>query len=188
MKTRLSKLFFFLLVFLTGGLILHSISLDWPSLRQEQLIFATVGQDHLTLSNEQSSYEIQRASEHFSDVILGWTIEPGFSKELELETGRKFTFTGQRQEKQNLIFKLETKESEDSKLFLQVLQKRLDAYNAATHGGYRLVTLGITPMEVEVSKNKFMLGALLLLALSELAFIFVFEYVRKNRNRWPWSN
>ena len=42
--------------------------------------FCYGGMDQTKLANENSSYEIQRASEHFSDMILGWTVTPSFRR------------------------------------------------------------------------------------------------------------
>ena len=151
------------------------------------LIFVTVGIDESQHPEEVSSYELQRASEHFSDVILGWTLEPHFREDFLSEAGTGYTFTGQRQEKQNLLFVVTNTENNIAEhdvfageAFLRVLNAQLQDYNASTHQGYVLAVQNLSYEPGAVSHLP-VLGAVLFFLTLTGAGLLTYEYAQTCR-------
>lgn len=144
-------------------------------LLQQQVLFITLGAE--ALPNESSSYEVQRAVEHFSDVFLGWTVEPHFKQEYSTSS-----FTGQRQEKQNLLFTLNTEKAEDAEAFLQALEARLLEYNEATGSNFVIGLTRITPVEARLYPWRSALG-FIALALLVTGFLLTLWGYATNRGR-----
>lgn len=145
--------------------------------QQEAVAFVTVGLDQSQLPAENSSYEIQRAVEHFSDVILGWTVEPSFANDFEKLTGGSFGYSGRRQEKENLLFTVTgpVQDTVPAQELVDLIDARLAEYNAASHSGYVLALVRTTVVETHPSSWRSSLGlaflagcleAVLFLALS----------------------
>lgn len=150
-------------------------------------VFVTVGIDQTQRPAENSSYELQRAAEHFSDVILGWTLEPSFRADFLETAGAWHTLTGQRQEKQNLLFEItnvnENLSSEDlssGEALITVLQNQLDEYNAATHQGY---VLAVSNVSFEMGVHSFMpmFGEILLALVITATLLIAYEYATSRR-------
>ncbi len=144
MKLRRFHLWVLLAAFVTSSLgsILYFDQKDtWVNTIS---VFVTVGMDQTKLANENSSYEIQRASEHFSDMILGWTVTPSFRREFLEKTGEEYLFTGQRQEKQNLLFSSTQYDLGNDMIptqgdaLLELLNTWVQDYNVETNAAYVL--------------------------------------------------
>lgn len=151
------------------------------------LVFVTVGIDQTARPTETSSYELQRASEHFSDVILGWTLEPSFRQDFLEEAGAWHTLTGQRQEKQNLIFEITNvldniaeNNVNAGAAFLRVLDAQLAEYNAATHQGYVLAVQNVS-YERGVIPRLPAVGTVLLCMVVAATLLFGYEYAKTRR-------
>ena len=148
------------LLTLAGSFIWVS-SLEEPS--DSAVAFVSIGLDQATLSAEVSPYEILRANEHFSDIVLGWTVEPGFADEFD------FSFTGQRQEKQNLIFTVEGVSNIDpARELVSLISSRLAGYNEIAHSSYQVALVQYSVVEGERAESRLVLGATLLTFLLSL--------------------
>lgn len=152
------------------------------------LVFITVGIDRSQAPNEVSSYELERASEHFSDVLLGWTLEPSFRRTFTERAGPGYTYTGQRQEKQNLLFTLTNGENmltEESLavdgVFLNLLSGQLFEYNQSTHAGYVLALTRSTFVEDAFSSGRVILGVVLFSLITVGFLLTLWEYVYASR-------
>lgn len=186
MKFRNIYLWILLAVFVVSAAVSF---LSWKDFepRNKVLVFVTVGIDETKNPAEVSSYELQRASEHFSDVILGWTLEPSFRQDFLEEAGAWHTLTGQRQEKQNLLFEI-TNEQENiaanevtaGEAFLKVLNAQLAEYDAATHQGY---VLAVQNLSYELGQRSAlpMVGDVLLATVLAAVLLLAYEYVQTRR-------
>src|SRR3989338_6333634 len=173
---------------LVGVFLLSSVGsgLYWRNYEplNKVLVFVTVGIDQTARPTETSSYELQRASEHFSDVILGWTLEPSFRQDFLEEAGVWHTLTGQRQEKQNLLFEITNvldNIAEDNvtagAAFLRVLDAQLAEYNAATHQGYVLAVQNVS-YERGVIPRLSAVGTVLLSLVVTATLLLGYEYAK----------
>ena len=186
MKFRTIYLWILLGVFLISAGLSYLYWKDFEP-RNKVLVFVTVGIDQTVRPDETSSYELQRASEHFSDVILGWTLEPSFREEFLNEAGEGYTLIGQRQEKQNLLFEItntqENIASDDvraGEAFLRVLNAQLMEYEAATHQGYVLAVQNLSYQFGETSPFP-MLGDTLLALVLAGGLLLAYEYATSRR-------
>jgi len=128
------------------------------------------------LPNETSSYELQRAAEHFSDMVLGWTVAPGF----DLESGADFS--GRRQEKQNLIFFVESSDQTDAVDLLQKIEFEINDYNSNTGVEYKIALSEITEANLEIDKSRTVTGSLVLALMLAGAMIFIYDtYISHRR-------
>ncbi len=163
--------------------------LQWKDFEPRNVVrvFITVGIDQTLHPAETSSYELQRASEHFSDVILGWTLEPSFKADFVNEAGEGYSLTGQRQEKQNLLFEITnsseniaTNDMTSGLTFVNVLQAQLDEYNAATHQGF---TLAVTNLSYEIGSATPlpMIGQIFLVMVIASTLLIAYEYASSRR-------
>jgi hypothetical protein len=151
------------------------------------LAFVTVGIDQTQRPNETSSYELQRAAEHFSDTLLGWTLEPHFRAEFLAVAGEGYNLMGQRQEKQNLLFEI-TRSGENiaendlsaGDAFLRVLHEQLNGYNAETHQGFVLAVEHLSYIDGVQSKFPIVGSVLFWFGLTALC-LFAFEYASTRR-------
>lgn len=153
----------------------------FESTQNEAVAFVTLGLDQSKLSAEVSSYEIQRAVEHFSDVVLGWTAEPSFAKEFAQGVGEQYGFSARRQEKENLLFTVTGPvETEGPAITLvSLIKERLGEYNAASNSGYTVAVERETVVQVQQSNWRSALGFTLLVLLMEGLGFFAFEYARR---------
>lgn len=143
--------------------------------------FITLGLNQEALGTEVSSYEILRATEHFSDVVLGWTVEPSFSKELSERLEEAYAFTGQRQEKQNLLFTVYGVESvKPAQVLVELVKERLGEYDQNTHAGYLVALERYILLEGERSEGRFIGGAVLLGFLLSLGFVILWDYATRH--------
>lgn len=153
-----------LLIALAGSL-LYVESLGEPQNRA--VAFVTLGLDQNALPNEVSSYEIQRATEHFSYIVLGWTIEPAFAGEVAEALGEGFSFGGQNQEKQSMIFTVNgasglVDDCEPAVKFLDLIKGRIAEYNEATNAGYVVAVERFYFEKGERSDFRIVVGVMLL--------------------------
>ncbi|MFA5855214.1 MAG: hypothetical protein WC846_02935 [Candidatus Gracilibacteria bacterium] len=140
------------------------------------MLFVSLGKK--PLPNEVSSYEVERAVEHFSDVLLGWTVEPAFHEEFKEKVG-DYSFTGQRQEKQNLLFTVEGnfESAEPAKVFLRLLTERLEKYNTETSESYVVGLHAESFLTNEEGSNmRFIAGTILLSLIGAGFLLFLMEY------------
>ncbi|MEK9160338.1 MAG: hypothetical protein AAB383_06455 [Patescibacteria group bacterium] len=184
MKFRKLYLWILLAVFVVSAVISYLYWKDFEP-RNKVLVFVTVGIDQTERPDETSSYELQRASEHFSDVILGWTLEPSFRQDFLKEAGADFT--GQRQEKQNLLFEITDAEENISEgdvsageSFLKVLNAQLAEYEAATHQGYVLAVQNLS-YELGQKSPLPMVGDVLLALVLVGVLLLAYEYAQTRR-------
>lgn len=127
------------------------------------------------LENESSSYELQRAAEHFSDMVLGWTVSPGF----ELDSGADFT--GRRQEKQNLLFFVESNEEKDAADLLNKVNAKIENYNSSAGVSYTIALSEITESNIQIDKSRSIAGSFLLAFLLAGAMIFIYDTYHSHR-------
>lgn len=186
MKFRSIYLWIFLCVLALSSII---TALQYRNFepRNEVLVFVTLGLDQSKVPGENSSYEIQRASEHFSDLLLGWTLEPYFREKYINEAGEWHTLRGQRQEKQNLLFtitnlkeNIKVNDLSSGEAFLKVLEQQLLEYNTATNQAYVLAIKNISYKDGEFSAIP-LFGQILLIMILLGASLFVFEYASTRR-------
>lgn len=165
--------------------LIYVNSLEEPDGRG--LVFLTIGVDQRALENESSSYEILRAVEHFSDVVLAWTIEPSFDRELEEISGYPVSVSGRRQEKENLLFTLSARPDVFSdnlnKDFLELINSRLASYNSKTNTSYLVAINTYTPLESERNKWQFVLGMVLFALIGSSLADLLWQYGAKTSNR-----
>lgn len=127
------------------------------------------------LEGESSSYELQRAAEHFSDMVLGWTLEPGF------ELGEDLSFSGRRQEKQNLLFVIDSSEESDGLLLLEAIESRINTYNSLSNAQYVIALHSISDVDQVLNRSRIIFGALLLTFIASVAMIFTYDSYRSHR-------
>lgn len=152
------------------------------------LLFLTIGINQELLGNETSSYELQRASEHFSDIVLGWVKEPSFSRELDAELSYHLTYTGVRQEKQNLIFNLSADsslyDSGAAKVFLNLIEGRINEYNSNTKAGYVTAMSRYSDLAPLAYDSKALFGRVALTFGLSVIILISLEYAIKNSRRF----
>ncbi len=144
------------------GLVLLLIDLKSPHDSSVVMVEASVGLERLPIYSGTSAYEMERASEHFSDVVLGWAVGPSFREEMA-----PLEYSAERQEKQNLLFKLYTDDVAEGDRLIAGLNDRLSKYNDRTHAGYELAVTEVQEVTLSSSKLRFDAGVfLLILSLS----------------------
>jgi len=150
----------------------------------EAVAFVTVSLDQSKLLNESSSYEVQRAAEHFSDVLLGWTVEPSFAVEFAHAVGAEYSFSGRRQEKENLLFEVSgpVTSVDPAKALVGLLKGRLTEYNSATHSGYVIAFERESLVSKAVSNWRFDLGVTFLVLLIEGLLLLTWDYAYARRH------
>lgn len=187
MKFRKSYLYILvtaLLISLVGSLY-YVKNLEQPD--SEGMLFVTLGIDREKTQNEVSSYELMRAAEHFSDVVLGWTLDPAFLRELSETAGYEVSVNAQKQEKQNLIFYVSAdSESYDSQIqsaIKTVVESRLQEYNSATNTSFVLAVSRFSELESYLNGSRIVFGVILLTLLITTSLILAFEYAKANWSR-----
>jgi hypothetical protein len=151
------------------------------SSKNEAVAFVTIGLDQSKMPTEISSYEVLRATEHFSDIVLGWTAEPSFAKDFSQAVGEDYSFSARRQEKSNLLFTISGPvESEGVALtMVSLIEERLSEYNAATGAGY-VVALDREMLVSSTESNwRFSVGLTLLVFIVEGLVLCGYEYTRR---------
>lgn len=186
MKFRKLYLWILLGVFVVSTVASYLYWKDFEP-RNKVLVFVTVGIDQTERPVETSSYELQRASEHFSDVILGWTLEPSFRQDFLEEAGAWHTLTGQRQEKQNLLFEISNTQTNipadevgAGEAFLRILNAQLAEYEAATNQGYVLAVQNLS-YETGHASGLPMVGDVLLALVLSATLLLAYEYATSRR-------
>lgn len=156
------------------------------------LLFITIGVNQKLLASESSSYELQRASEHFSDLVLGWAAEPSFASELDAKLAYHLNFNGVRQEKQNLIFNLSADISDYNSsagdVFLNLIESRIKEYNSMTNAGYVVALSRYSDLKPSDFGYKSLFGISFLTFLSTALILISFEYAIKNSCRFTTSS
>jgi len=152
--------------------------------KDKAILFATLGMDRANLTNEVSSYEIERASEHFANVVLGWTMDPGFVSEFS-SVIPDASYTGQRQEKENLIFTVEGyfDSAKPAEEFLKMLDAKLAEYAVSTGATYKIATHNETFIDGQRSDLRIVLGFLLISVICAGSLLVFKDYaVNEARN------
>lgn len=135
--------------------------------------FISIGLDQKVLPTEVSSYEILRATEHFSDIVLGWTVDPAF------DIG--YSFSGRRQEKQNLIFEVYgVKDTVPAEKLVGLIRDRLAAYDSVTNSGYLIALDTYTLVPGERNDSRTVAGATLLVFVFSILGVILWEYAARN--------
>jgi hypothetical protein len=137
------------IVFIVSALLTS----EMPNEKTETSLFLTLGLDQTQLENETSSYEIQRSLEHFTDVVLGWTIEPSFSNDFPQ------SFTGVKQEKQNLLFIIDDADPRSADLLSLAILERLNEYNEASNSGFVIAVERSTTIDRTLYPMRIVFGA-----------------------------
>jgi len=150
------------------------------------ILFMTIGLDQSSLEDESSSYDVQRANEHFSNVVLGWTLEPSFKSTFSSVTKScSYNFSGQRQEKENLIFEIKGDPScfDDSisDVFSNQIQSLLDEYNSNTSSAYVIAVETHSEILGQRSNFRVLLGFWFSGTALALFLLTLWEYVYANR-------
>lgn len=175
-KSFYSKILIFVLIAsFVGGLIYVK---NAPEPEPKSLIMATVSLDQYQFEETLSSYDHQRASEHFANVILGWTVEPSFADEFG-EIG----FSGRRQEKQNLLFTVHSDDQLELDRFVTLIRQRLDEYNSASSTEYSLAPIRYSDLEVERAELRVVGGVVLLSLIFSALILFSYDSIVTNSRR-----
>jgi hypothetical protein len=153
------------------GSIAHVRAL--PETEEQMALYITLAAQ--PLENENSSYELQRAAEHFSDMVLGWTVAPGFGLEGDV------AFSGRRQEKQNLLFMLESADENDAYLLLDQIDSNIQSYNETSGTNYVIALHSISDADQDLNKVRLVLGSILLSLLVSVALIFTYDTYHSHR-------
>jgi hypothetical protein len=169
------------------GSILYVGSLGEPD--NEAVAFATLGLDQTVMATETSSYEIHRAVEHFSYIVLGWTIEPAFAEEVVEALGEGYSVIAQSQEKQSILLTVSASPEllvDEGVAYdvLMLLQKRITEYNSKTHAGYNIAVERYSFVEGERSDWRIVAGMTLLAVVMASLVVILFEntYARSRRS------
>ncbi len=164
---------------------------DFKNPESRGLLFITIGVNQKLLANESSSYELQRASEHFSDLVLAWTAEPSFSTELDAKLAYHLKFSGVRQEKQNLIFNLSGAASDYNssagEVFLDLIDGRIKEYDGKTNAGYVVALSRYSDLKPTDFGIKSLAGIAMLTFLTTALALISLEYAIKNSGRFAAS-
>lgn len=145
------------------------------------IAFVTIGIDQTALPDEVSSYELQRAAEHFSYIMIGWTMEPGFENEVISNLGEGYSYSATKQEKQSVIFSVYgpdglVNNEEIAKTFLSLIEGRIAEYNEATNAGYVLAVKRFSYIDGERSELRVVLGAVLFSLIFSILFLMYLGY------------
>lgn len=186
-KNTTFKIFFVALITVFGFIVGYIYALQIPLPNPGANVFISIAMDQSSLPNEGSSYEILRAQEHFSDIVLGWTIEPGFSSSLDSSAGYNIDVTGRRQEKQNLIFYVSAEPdyfdiSETPKYFLNMLDFELSRYNSLTNSSYLVALSSISEGTQTQSTLRYIFGFVLLFFVMGMLSVLLWDYANSNRS------
>lgn len=183
-KTHVYILAAALLVSLLGSLY-HVKNLEEPD--SKGMLFVTLGINRANLTSEVSSYEIMRASEHFADVILGWTLDPTFKEEVNGLAGYEVSVNGQKQEKQNMIFYISADSDKfDNQAGVAVetaLRSRLEEFNSNTNSSFVFGLTRFSNLESYVDQTRIVVGVVLLTLVITFSLILAFEYAKANWGR-----
>lgn len=149
--------------------------------QNQAVAFVTIGLDQSRMPTETSSYEILRATEHFSDIVLGWTAEPSFAKDFAQAVGEDYSFSARRQEKSNLLFTVSGPvETEGTAItFVSLLSERLSEYNSATGAGFVVAFDRETMVSSTESNWRMAVGSTFLVLLVEALVLCGYEYSRR---------
>jgi len=139
--------------------------------RTQRSLYMTLAAE--PLPNESSSYELQRAAEHFSDLVLGWTVEPSFNLDVP--------FTGRRQEKQNLLFLIETEDEAHVLSLLESIESRIETYNLNSGSSYVIADFHST--EIVETRNKSRINIAVVIASLLVSFTLIFVHDTFTRHR-----
>lgn len=178
---KIRKLYLFFVIGVVLGALLGSF-LYVGSLGEapnKAVAFVTLGAE--PLQNETSTYEIQRAAEHFSYIVLGWLIEPSFADEYGLD----YQFDGRHQEKQSMIFTVygDFGDTQPAELLVQKVKDRIAEYNENSDASYTVALERYSFVEGERSDWRFVAGVTLLSLVFAVLLLMIFENVYAARYR-----
>ena len=184
---KIKKLYVWFTTGVVLGALLGSIfyvnALGEP--HNKAVAFVTLGVDPLV--GESSSYELQRAAEHFSHIVLGWTIEPAFADEM-MEAVGSLSFSGQRQEKQSMIFEVSGPpglvfDNTPAVAMLDLLKQRIDEYNLEARASYTVAVERFSLEEGQRSGWRIVAGVTLLALVFSVLLLMTFENFYASRSR-----
>lgn len=157
------------------GSLFYVGSLGEPN--NEAHAFVTLGLD--PLPTEASSYEVHRAAEHFSYIVLGWTIEPAFADEASSVIA-DLDFSAQRQEKESMLLTVSggpdlVYDAAPAEKLLDVIEARISEYNSATGANYVIAVERYSFEEGVRSDWRIVAGIVLLSFVFTTLFLMIFE-------------
>lgn len=161
---------------MSAGVALLLAIFSYSSIQPEltrQLSYLTIGIDQTDLSPDRSLHDIQRAEEHFSDMVLAWTVAPDFKQDLAEIHGETVSYTGRRQEKQNLLFSAETENLDFPAQFEQLVAERIQEYNDHTDSTFVIARSAHNTVVDMQSPLRMSIGVFVL-AFGAALLIFVF--------------
>lgn len=181
-RWHLFLLSFVLLASLAAG-YLYVNQLDDPPKRG--VIMLSLGMDHTSLPTETSSYDIQRASQHFSEVVLGWTLEPSFEAEVKERFGSSYGVSSRQQENQNIILNVtaDPADYDENDLWqvTSILRERIDRYNELTNGDFLIALDTYSTQDSFRSNWRILIGFPIVFLSLAVFLLFVWEYGFKMR-------
>jgi hypothetical protein len=148
-----------------------SITLLTPALEQNSLL------------SESSSYELQRASEHFSNIVLGWMIDPSFASSLQAVHEGEFVFQARLQEKQNILIEVQGGSEAELEAYTSslknLIENSIQEYNAATGASYVIARERTTQFLEQENALRIYLLSVVLAAFVFYASLLTVDYVKK---------
>lgn len=133
--------------------------------RFEGRIYATIG---IRFKAGEDLHKLNEAAHYFGQTIIGWTQFPNFQNSLKNKAGlpSSSTFSAHLQERQNMVFVVQSKEPLKEDLLLKTkdyVQKKLDDYNRVSGTAFILTQLDY---ENRLLKRGYLSGALIALLAS----------------------
>ncbi len=185
MKIKKLHLWFTLGVVLGAflGSLFYVSNLGEPE--NKAIAFVTLGVDPIV--GENSSYELHRAAEHFSHIVLGWTIEPAFVTEM----GGEYGFSAQRQEKQSMLFEVtgaSVLDTVPAEQMLDLVKQRIEEYNDAAGAEYVVAVERFSFLEGERSEWRIIAGVTILSLVFVVLLLMIFENLYASRYRSSYTS
>lgn len=150
------------------------IAIAWQPLGAVRTeIFTTIAAENFGREGDATD-----AANYFSETIKGWLKNPSLLSEVEEQSGiSNISLSAHPQERQNLVIDVTASSTEDSeataRVLLEVLAKRINAYNLETKASFKLIPQGMNTYQLATrSQFIYILGGLIAGAIGGLFLIF----------------
>ncbi|MEI7510895.1 MAG: hypothetical protein WCJ84_01915 [Candidatus Peregrinibacteria bacterium] len=131
------------------GMVIMAILSFSAAPSAQGILFATL----VSADRDSSISEKEGATNFFAETIIGWTHSPAFRN--EVLQGKNGNFSGQKQERQNMVFTISTSNAEEANQLSQSLTQSLNAQladvNRVSETMYRII---FSPLQVTENSPK----------------------------------
>lgn len=152
----LSSFLFVAVLSLLGGIGAWALSSETVEEKSyEMTLFMTV----LSSDEDSSIQEKETAAHFFAEAVLGWTLSPAFTEELN------FSLFSRKQERGNIVFQFSSESPDELKKmqnhFQRILEKKLSHYNSLANTQFSLLLDNPVIEEKTPKKSFWTMGGLI---------------------------